>query len=123
MPLRATGAVVRGCSTAVAYLTEREVDVVQLIAADCGDEEIASKLGISVGTVQTHVKAMRKKAGVQHRSGLLAVCYAAGVLLPGKLPPEWSGRGCLCLPHDALCASPRWQPLDAPATQRDLPLN
>lgn len=86
-----------GCGIAHGHLTRREVDVLLLMAADHEDTEIARRLGVSVGTVHTHMKSMRYKAGARHRSGLLMRCYAVGVLLPGQVPPEWSGKTCLGL--------------------------
>jgi DNA-binding CsgD family transcriptional regulator len=86
-----------GCGSDKSHLTRREVDVLLLVAADYEDGEIAAELGISVSTVQTHVKSLRRKADVRHRSGLIMRCYAAGVLVAGRIPPEWSGKICFKL--------------------------
>jgi DNA-binding CsgD family transcriptional regulator len=77
------------------HLTARELEVLTLIAAGLVDAEIAVKLDVSVGTVQTHVKHMRRKAGARAKAGLIAQCYATGILLPGDMPPLWSGTYCL----------------------------
>lgn len=73
------------------HLTRREVDVLQLVAADCSDATIARHLCISVRTVETHVSNMLGKTGAKSRTGLVAIGYSAGLLLPGALPPAWSG--------------------------------
>jgi DNA-binding CsgD family transcriptional regulator len=89
-----------GCGAEDRHLTRREVQTLLLIAADYKDDQIAAKLGISVTTVHTHIKSMRYKAGTWHRAGLLMRCFAAGVLLPGNIPPQWSGKRCLHLPDE-----------------------
>jgi DNA-binding CsgD family transcriptional regulator len=83
------------------HITRRELDVLMLAAADLGDSEIAEELFVSVSTVHDHMKNMRRKADVRTRAGLLVRCYAVGILVPGGLPPAWSGRYCLHLPQDA----------------------
>jgi hypothetical protein len=63
---------------------------------DLHDREISATLGISVRTVQQHVASMLRKADVHSRGGLIACCYAHGVLDgPDVWPPRWSGRRCL----------------------------
>ena len=84
-----------GCGIRTEHLTGREVDVLLLVADDLEDAEIAERLGISVTTVQAHMRSMRRKAGVRSRAGLVARCYAGGVLLPGNFPPHWSGLFCM----------------------------
>jgi DNA-binding CsgD family transcriptional regulator len=71
-------------------LTRREVDVLRLVAADWSDATIASHLGISVRTVETHVSSMLAKTGAKSRTGLVGIGYSTGLLLPGTLPPACS---------------------------------
>ena len=61
-----------------ASLTEREHTVVGLVAAGCSNPEIARRLYISRETVQTHLKHIFRKLGVDSRAALAAV--AAGQL-------------------------------------------
>jgi DNA-binding CsgD family transcriptional regulator len=77
------------------HVTRREVDVLLLVAADCSDATIARHLCISVRTVEAHVANMLGKTGTKSRAGLVALGYSAGLLLPGTLPPAWSGTCCL----------------------------
>ena len=51
--------------------TEREIEVLQLIAKGFRDKEIGEKLFIRNLTVQTHCRNMRKKAGVNNRIELI----------------------------------------------------
>jgi HD-GYP domain-containing protein (c-di-GMP phosphodiesterase class II) len=52
-----------------AGLTEREVDVLRLIARGRANKEVARELGISAKTVGTHVEHIYAKAGVTTRAG------------------------------------------------------
>lgn len=51
-------------------LTEREIDVIRLIANECNTPEIAEKLNISPRTVETHKKNLIKKLKVKNSVGL-----------------------------------------------------
>jgi DNA-binding NarL/FixJ family response regulator len=64
-------------------LTDREREVLQLLAQGKGNEEVARELTISVHTAQTHVRNILGKLGV--RSKLEAVVFAAqnGVVTVG----------------------------------------
>ena len=59
-------------------LTGRERDVLNGIAQGQGDREIATSLGIGLGTVRAHVKRMFLKLGVHDR--VLAPLVAVGQL-------------------------------------------
>ncbi|MGH3369044.1 MAG: response regulator transcription factor, partial [Nocardioidaceae bacterium] len=50
-------------------LTEREVDVLRLIARGLSNKEVAAHLGISAKTVGHHVEHVYAKAGVTTRAG------------------------------------------------------
>jgi DNA-binding NarL/FixJ family response regulator len=58
-----------------AGLTEREVQVLRLLAAGRTNRGIAAELGISVKTVGAHVEHIYDKAGVGSRAG--ATLFAA----------------------------------------------
>ncbi len=48
-------------------LTERELEVLQLLAAEKNNREIASRLSISINTVKTHIANIYSKLGVSNR--------------------------------------------------------
>ncbi len=48
-------------------ITERQRQVVELIAAGCSNEEIGSRLGISPRTAKAHSDTLRQKLGVSRR--------------------------------------------------------
>ena len=60
-------------------LTERELDVLELLAAGAPNEAIAARLGISVKTVQNHVSNVLLKLGVATRAAAVARARDAGV--------------------------------------------
>jgi DNA-binding CsgD family transcriptional regulator len=53
-------------------LTEREVDVLELIVAGANNKEIARELGLSLATVKTHLQHIFHKAQVSSRTALSA---------------------------------------------------
>jgi DNA-binding CsgD family transcriptional regulator len=54
-------------------LTERECDVLRLVAAGCSSRDIADALFISPRTASTHVEHILSKLGVNSRSAAVAV--------------------------------------------------
>ena len=50
-----------------APLTERQREVVALIAAGCSNDEVGHSLGISARTAKAHSDALRLKLGVARR--------------------------------------------------------
>jgi LuxR family transcriptional regulator, maltose regulon positive regulatory protein len=53
-------------------LSEREMEVLALIAAGNSNEEIASKLFVSVSTVKTHINNLYRKLGTRSRTQAVA---------------------------------------------------
>jgi DNA-binding CsgD family transcriptional regulator len=79
-------------------LTEREAQVLAAIAASSTSHEAASALGVSRRTVDTHIAAMLRKAGLRNRTELLALAVANGIIDMTATPPRWTGRTCLPRP-------------------------
>ena len=48
-------------------LTERQRQVVELIALGCSNEEVGERLGISARTAKAHCDVLRQKLGVSRR--------------------------------------------------------
>lgn len=48
-------------------LTDRETEVLELIAAGMSNKEIAGRLGVSINTARTHVRSIYSKLGVNRR--------------------------------------------------------
>ncbi|MCJ8521155.1 DNA-binding NarL/FixJ family response regulator [Pseudorhizobium tarimense] len=60
-------------------LTERELDVLQLLAEGCSNKTIARRLDVSDSTIRVHVRAILKKLKMQNRTqaALLAISSRA----------------------------------------------
>jgi DNA-binding CsgD family transcriptional regulator len=65
-----------------ALLTEREEEVVRLIASGRQNKEIAAQLDISYHTVRTHVQHAMAKLGLSHRHALAS--WAQQHLVEGR---------------------------------------
>jgi DNA-binding NarL/FixJ family response regulator len=63
-------------------LTERERDVVQLVAQGCSNQEIAKKLVISEKTVKTHVSNILSKLHLEDRTQLAIYAIKKGLVDP-----------------------------------------
>ncbi len=61
-------------------LSERELDVLRLVAEGLSDREIARRLGISAHTAHRHVSNIRGKLGVSSRAAAAAHAATAGLL-------------------------------------------
>ena len=61
-------------------LTERERDVMRLIAEGLSNKDVADQLEISEGTVKLHVHHIYRKTGVRTRPGLIALAHRIGAL-------------------------------------------
>ena len=69
-------------------LSPGEVKVCREVVAGKPDKEIARALGVSSNTVQTHLKRLYKKRGIQNRTQLTTqVCAAYGAWLRGSHSP------------------------------------
>lgn len=64
-------------------LTDREREIVALVARGMSNEEIAEHLVISGATAKTHVSRSMTKLGVRDRAQLVVVAYESGLVVPG----------------------------------------
>jgi len=63
-------------------LSQRELDVFQLVAQDFSTREVAENLGISVATVATHLKFIRHKLQVRGPAGMCRLAIREGLFTP-----------------------------------------
>lgn len=61
-------------------LTERECEILQLVAESCSNKEIAAKLNISIKTVETHRNHIMTKLDIHDAAGLTRFAIAHGLL-------------------------------------------
>ena len=64
-------------------LSEREVEILQLIAEGCPPGEVAQRLFIAPKTVSSHMQRIFVKLGVHTRAQAVAMAYAAGLIQVG----------------------------------------
>jgi DNA-binding NarL/FixJ family response regulator len=67
----------------LAALTEREREVMVLVAGGLSNEEIAERLVISPATAKTHVSRAMVKLGARDRAQLVVFAYESGLVRPG----------------------------------------
>lgn len=61
-------------------LTERELEVLRLLGDGASNKQIAQALGVSEGTVRTHVHNLLGKLGLENRSQAILYAVRAGVI-------------------------------------------
>ena len=65
-------------------LTEREHDVLRLMARGATNAEIAAELFVSEATVKSHVGAIFSKLGVRDRAAAIVFAYDHGIVDPQR---------------------------------------
>ncbi|BCB75154.1 response regulator transcription factor [Phytohabitans flavus] len=63
-------------------LTDRELDVLRLMARGASNREIAEQLFLAETTVKTHVGALFHKLGARDRAAAIVFAYDAGLVRP-----------------------------------------
>ena len=85
----------RGKDEAKPDLTERQLEIVALIARGCSNDEVGERLGISPRTAKAHCDVLRQKLGVPRRRQIPAAFKAltGEDPLARELAPALAGAG------------------------------
>lgn len=67
----------------IAFLTEREREVLTLVGTGLSNQEIATRFVISPHTVKTHVNRIMAKLYAHDRAQLVIFAYESGLVVPG----------------------------------------
>ncbi len=69
----------------VRSLTDREIEILNLIAAGLTAKEVADRMGITYKTVENHKQRIFGKLGVQNQAHAVAVAFRRGLLVSVKV--------------------------------------
>jgi DNA-binding NarL/FixJ family response regulator len=70
---------------ALDQITEREREVLELVAKGQSNAEIAAGLYVSHATVKTHVSRLLMKLDARDRAQLVMIAYETGLVMPGTI--------------------------------------
>ncbi|NHC16334.1 response regulator transcription factor [Motilibacter deserti] len=85
------------------HLSEREAQVVELLARGFSNEQIGRRLGLSGHTVAYHVSAITRRLRLSNRAELVARCFVDGILEHASWPARLRAGGA--------CPSCDWTPV------------
>lgn len=68
------------CRKGIGNLTEREKEVLKLVALGLTNKEIGEELGVSIKTVETHKARIMEKTGCERRSALVRYAKEEGYI-------------------------------------------
>jgi DNA-binding NarL/FixJ family response regulator len=69
-------------------LTDREAEVLKLLARGLSNSEIANTLFLSEATIRTHVSRILAKLELRDRTQAVVVAYESGLVQPGETPAK-----------------------------------
>lgn len=61
-------------------LTKREMEVLQLISQELTTEQIATRLQVSISTIETHRHNLLQKLGAKSVVGMIKIAFKQGLI-------------------------------------------
>jgi DNA-binding NarL/FixJ family response regulator len=89
----------------LARITEREREVLSLVAEGLSNEEIATRLYLSPLTTKTHVSHIMTKLNARDRAQLVVMAYESGLVVPGSGTEQARLTPYLVGEHRSRCSS------------------
>lgn len=68
----------------LATLTERQREILQLVAEGNANKEIADRLGVTIKTVEAHRAQLMERLGIHDVAGLVRLAIRAGLISPER---------------------------------------
>ena len=78
-----SGPTVAKDTAVLGQLTEREIDVMTLVAKGRTNAEVAADLFLAEQTVKTHVSRILAKLGLRDRTQIVVAAYESGLVVAG----------------------------------------
>jgi DNA-binding NarL/FixJ family response regulator len=78
-----------GVPTPLRHLTDREREVLVLVARGRSNIQIATDLVVAPATIKTHVNRIFAKLGIQSRAQAVVLAYETGLIRPGTPDPVY----------------------------------
>jgi DNA-binding CsgD family transcriptional regulator len=66
-------------------LTERELQVLMMVADGYSNDEMATECFLAVNTIKTHVTHVKQKLEAKNKAHAVAIAYHHGILTPMRL--------------------------------------